>query len=97
MWDGYLTPRWRRLRASILRRDGYMSLEALRYGRRLEAEIVHHCWPAEEYPEFAWAPWNLISITAEEHRLMHNPDGSLTALGESWRRRRSPPGGGGRF
>ena len=94
MWEGYKTPRWRRLRQSILRRDKYMSQEALRFGRFVEAELVHHCWPVEEYPEFAWEPWNLISITEKEHRGMHNADGSLTDLGESWRRRRSPPGRG---
>ena len=94
MWDGYKTPRWRRLREQILRRDGYRSLEARRYGRNVEADTVHHCWRAEEFPEFAWEPWNLISITGDEHKLMHNPDGSLTELGESWRRRRAPPGRG---
>ena len=94
MWDGYRTMRWRRLRERILRRDGYRSQEALRYGRSIEAEIVHHCWPVEEYPEFAWQPWNLVSITEAEHRAMHNADGSLTDLGEAWRRRRSPHGRG---
>lgn len=91
MWDGYRTTRWQRLREKILRRDGYKSREALRYGRNVQATVVHHCWPAEEYPEFAWAPWNLISITTEEHGKMHNEDGSLTELGERWRRRAIPP------
>ena len=94
MWDGYHTMRWRKLRTAIMRRDGYMCQEALRFGKHVEAETVHHCCPAEEYPEFAWAPWNLVSITIEAHRAMHNADGSLTALGEAWKRRRSPPGRG---
>ena len=97
MWDGYRTPRWTRLRERILRRDGYMSREALRYGRHVEADTVHHIWPAEEYPEFAWEPWNLLSITQDEHRSFHNADGSLTDLGERWRRRTSPPGRGEAF
>ncbi len=93
MWEGYKTPRWRRLREKILRRDGYLSQEALRYGRHVEADTVHHIYRAEEYPEFAWAPWNLISITADEHRDMHNPDGSLTELGWAWViRTHRPPG-----
>ena len=91
MWDGYHSTRWARLREKILRRDGYMSQEAARYGRCVQANTVHHCWPAEDYPEFAWEPWNLISITSEEHNTMHNPDGSLSDLGEAWRRRASPP------
>ena len=91
MWAGYRTERWRRLREKVLRRDGYLSREARRYGRRVPAEIVHHVYPAEEYPDYAWAAWNLISITQDEHRAMHNADGSLTELGESWVRRTIPP------
>ena len=91
MWDGYKTWRWVRLRDKILRRDGYMSREARRYGRAEEATVVHHCWPAEEYPEFAWEPWNLISVTQEEHRAFHTADGGLTPLGASWQARCRPP------
>ena len=91
MWEGYHTMRWRRLREKILRRDGYMSREAARYGKMVQANVVHHCWPAEDYPQFAWAPWNLISITEDEHAAMHNVDETLTDLGESWRRRATPP------
>ena len=91
MWNGYHTKRWGHLREKILRRDGYMSVEARRYGRNENANVVHHCWPAEEWPEYAWAPWNLISITEKEHRTFHNADGSLTPLGEAVRRRHTPP------
>ena len=65
--------------------------EARRYGRNVEASVVHHIWPAEDWPEYAWADWNLLSLSAEAHRAMHNDDGSLSALGESWRRRTIPP------
>lgn len=61
------------------------------YGRNVEATVVHHIWPAEDWPEYAWADWNLLSLSAEAHRAMHNDDGSLSALGESWRRRTIPP------
>ena len=97
MWDGYKTMRWRRLREKILRRDGYLSREALRYGRRVEADTVHHIWPAEEFPAYAWQPWNLLSITQDEHRTMHNADGSLTEAGISWKRRTPPPSSGRGF
>ena len=90
-WDGYWTPRWTRLREKILRRDGYRSTEAKRFGRLVQANVVHHAWPAEDYPEYAWEPWNLVSITEDEHRLMHNADGSLTAYGNAVRRRHTPP------
>ena len=92
MWGGYKTKRWRILRKSILRRDGYRCRESARYGIRTAADTVHHVWPAEDYPEYAWEPWNLISLTASKHEAMHDRfSGKLTALGESWRRRISPP------
>ena len=91
MWDGYRTPRWTRLREKILRRDGYMSQEALRFGRHEPTDTVHHAWPAEKFPDWAWEPWNLVSLTHEEHRAMHNQDGSLTAAGDACRRRHTPP------
>lgn len=92
MWDGYESRRWRRfVRPRILRRDRYRCREAARYGRIVEATTVHHIWPAEAWPEYAWCDWNLLSLSAEAHRAMHNEDGSLSALGESWRRRTIPP------
>ena len=91
MWDGYRTPRWRRLREKILRRDGYMSVIARRYGQSVKANLVHHVWPAEDFPEYAWAPWNLVSITLEEHALLHNLDGSLTPQGRALQARYRPP------
>lgn len=93
MWDGYRTRRWKKLRAAALRRDGYRCRESARYGIAAEATTVHHAWPAEEYPEYAWALWNLVSLTAEQHNAMHDRrTGKLTPLGEAWRRRISPTG-----
>lgn len=84
--------RWRRLREAALRRDGYRCQEAARYGRAETAQVVHHVWPAEDYPEYAYCLWNLISLTGTNHDAMHDRQtGKLTALGESWRRRIPPP------
>ena len=44
---------WKRKRAMILRRDGYMCQLSKRYGKRVEAEVVHHIFPLEAYPEYA--------------------------------------------
>lgn len=55
-WGGYKTKRWRRLRMSILRRDKARCREWARYGKTVEATTVHHVWPAEDYPEYAWSP-----------------------------------------
>lgn len=84
--------RWRRLRAAALRRDGYRCREAARYGRAEPAQVVHHVWPAEDYPEYAYCLWNLISLTGKHHDAMHDRlTGKLTSLGETWRRRPPPP------
>jgi len=93
MWDGYRTRRWKHLRLAILRRDRFRCQESARYGVTAEATTVHHIWPAEDYPEYAWSGWNLVSLTSEKHDAMHDRiTGRLTALGESWRRRTIPPG-----
>lgn len=92
---GRSNKRWRRLRERVLRRDRGMCRESLRYGRHVEADVVHHIWPAEDYPEYAYCEWNLISLSAEKHDAMHDrTTRKLTALGESWRKRTIPPGSG---
>ena len=92
MWEGYKTKRWERLRLKILRRDRYRCRESARYGLDVEATTVHHCWPVEAYPEYAWAAWNLVSLSAKAHNAMHDRDThQLTDLGKAWQRRVSPP------
>ena len=81
----YMLPRWRRLRDSVLRRDGYMCREALRYGKHVPATHVHHIFPRETYPEYQWEPWNLIAVSLEAHNAMHDrTTGQLTAVGQGW-------------
>lgn len=70
----YKSKKWRKLREQILRRDGYMCQESLRYGRHVEADTVHHVFPASKYPELAWDPRNLISLCSAEHNAMHVRD-----------------------
>lgn len=84
---------WQRLRAQALRRDGYLCQESKRYGRHVEADTVHHIWPAEEFPEFAYCLWNLLSLSSAAHDAMHDRrTRELTELGERWRRKAVPPG-----
>ena len=91
-WPGYKTPRWARLREKILRRDGYRCREAARYGKIIEATTVHHVWPVEDYPEWAWEAWNLIALSTAAHNAMHDRvTGALSETGEAWRRRTIPP------
>lgn len=86
--------RWQRLRQQALRRDGYKCQESKRYGKVVQADTVHHIWPAEDYPEFAYCLWNLISLSAASHDAMHDrKTKKLTAAGLRWRSRTPPPSG----
>ena len=84
----YKLPRWLRLRESILRRDGYMCVESRRYGVRAEATTVHHIFPRDEFPEYQWEPWNLVSLAGDVHDSMHDrATGALTEKGAQLLRR----------
>ena len=84
----YRSKRWERLRAAVLRRDGYMCQESRRYGKRVEATTVHHVFPREEFPEYQWEPWNLVSLAGDVHDQMHDrTSGALTQRGAEWLRR----------
>ena len=84
----YKSKRWKKLRESILRRDNYLCQESLRYGKRVQANTVHHIFPAEDYPELQWQPWNLISLSEDMHNRMHNrATGELSEEGENLRKR----------
>lgn len=88
----YTSTRWRRLRASVLRAAGYRCQYAKRFGRNVEATRVHHIWPAETFPEYAWSRWNLIALSLEGHNAMHDrTTGKLSPIGEALRRKTVPP------
>ena len=84
--------RWWRLRELALRRDGCRCREAARYGKSVEAQVVHHIWPAEDYPEYAYCLWNLVSLSVSAHDEMHDrKTRKLTAKGLAWKNRTPPP------
>lgn len=68
----YKSKRWQRLRKAVLARDGYQCQESKRYGKAVPATTVHHIFPREDYPQYQWEPWNLISLSNEVHDQMHN-------------------------
>lgn len=72
--DIYHTKRWIKKRESILRRDGYRCQESKRYGKNIQATTVHHIFPYEYFPEYAWCDWNLISLSDKMHNAMHDRD-----------------------
>lgn len=70
----YDDPKWIRLRNSVLRRDNYMDKESRRFGIIRPAEVVHHIFPKDEFPEYAFSVWNLISLSRQTHNEMHDRD-----------------------
>lgn len=64
----YDSKRWRDKRRHILLRDKYTDQYRLRDGVRLEATVVHHILPLEEFPQYALCDWNLISVNDFTHR-----------------------------
>ncbi len=84
----YLDPKWRRKRAAILRRDGYIDQVQKRYGKTIEATIVHHIFPLEEYPEYRLEDWNLVSVSLGTHNKLHDREtNELTEVGAELLRR----------
>jgi len=76
------TKRWENLRAYVLRRDRFLDQVALRYGKRVEANTVHHVFPRELFPQFTYEAWNLISVSHSTHNKLHVRDShKLTAEG----------------
>lgn len=53
-----------------------------RYGKCVPADTVHHIFPRDEYPEYQWEDWNLISVSVDMHNKLHDrKTGKLTAYG----------------
>ena len=75
--------RWTHLREYILRRDRYLDQVALRYGKRIEANTVHHVFPRELFPQFTYEAWNLISVSHKTHNRLHVRD-SHKLTEEGW-------------
>ena len=91
MFD-YKARRWERLRAQVMRRDGYRCQLSKRFGKSVPADLVHHIYPVDEFPEYAFAPWNLISVSRAAHNKLHDRDSDkLTAEGVALMRRTIPP------
>ena len=70
----YMSKRWLATRKRILMRDGYMCRVASRYGRREPATLVHHIFPRDEYPQYQYCDWNLISVSRGTHNQLHDRD-----------------------
>lgn len=87
----YNSKEWKHLAKIALCRDGYKCQLSKRYGKNIPAELVHHIYPVDEYPEYAYCLWNLISLSRAIHNTLHdrNTD-KLTADGVALMRRTKP-------
>lgn len=81
----YDSARWKKKRARILRRDGYMCQRCRRYGRHVEAREVHHIKPVDEFPELAWNDDNLVSLCHACHNAQH-PEKASSMLRDRYKR-----------
>ena len=87
MFD-YDSLRWKRLARAVMRRDNYMCQLSKRYGKRIPAEVVHHIYPVDEYPELAYDTRNLIALSRAAHNRLHDRvTDALTAEGVALMRR----------
>ena len=75
MNDFYLSTKWKKKRAAILRRDNYRCQECARYGRMTPAVTVHHIEHLEDAPEKALISSNLISLCRACHNAQHPEKG----------------------
>lgn len=73
---------WRAKRERILKRDNYECQLSKRYGKHLQAEVVHHIFPRADYPQYALCDWNLVSLTLKQHNTLHTDGGGLTDKGK---------------
>ena len=88
----YRTARWKRKHTVIMKRDGYLCRECLRFGKRVAARQVHHIIPITLCMAIAsflvWLDDNLISLCNECHDAMHDRRrNSLTVRGKKLLRR----------
>ena len=78
----YKEPRWVALRKRILVRDKYIDQYWKRYGKFINADIVHHVFPVDKFPEYQWEEWNLVSVSKATHQQLHDRENDeLTDMG----------------
>lgn len=66
---------WERIRSYVLRRDRFLDQIALRYGKRIDANQVHHIFPREFFPQYTYSDWNLITVSQASHNSLHDRTG----------------------
>ena len=85
--DFYSAAKWRHCAARAMSRANYQDKVAARYGKMIQAEMVHHALPLEDFPEYAYDPRNLVPVSRGTHRGLHLDDGGLSKEGVNVARR----------
>ena len=76
----YKTARWEHARDMALRRDGYRCKYCERSGKTVQAQCVHHIFPREDFPEYRYELWNMISLCNRCHNDMHDHFGDRLSV-----------------
>ena len=87
----YKQKKWIRKKEYILSKYNYECQESKRYPkeRGTTAEVVHHIYQIEKYPELMFEDWNLLPLSTKKHNKMHKrKTHELTKLGMQWQRKR---------
>jgi 5-methylcytosine-specific restriction enzyme A len=71
----YNTKAWKDKRAYILKRDGYLCQECKKYGKNVEARLVHHIIEIEEEYSLRLKNSNLVSVCHACHNKQHPEKG----------------------
>ena len=71
----YHSARYKRWRALVLRKAGYLCENCLRYGKRVPATVAHHIKHREEFPELELEASNGRALCAKCHNLEHPEKG----------------------
>lgn len=71
----YTSKAWQKKRQAILKRDNYLCQRCKRYGKNVQATVVHHIEPLDEYPELRFDSKNLISLCSACHNQAHPEKG----------------------
>lgn len=83
------TKKWIKFRDRIMREHDYLCQESLRYGRRVQAEMVHHIYPVSEYPELEFEKWNCLPILNKIHNTFHDrTNDKIVGQGLYWQKKR---------
>lgn len=85
----YRSTKWIKKRERIMRKYSYECQESKRFGIRVAAEMVHHIYPKEIYPELAFIDWNLLPLTNTKHNTFHDRENNeIIGRGLYWQRKR---------